>query len=95
MWRKIQNSNDVKPAEIDKTSSSAVVYVRKDFKKVQITDQMTETKRTVWEYMENEIPVDDWSVYEGIMETHIKTDANTANIDYIAMMSDIELPEEV
>lgn len=85
----------MKPAEIDKTSSSAVVYVRKDFKKVEIQDTMTKSKRIVWEYMENEIPVDDWSTYEDIIQTQNQTDENTAKIDYIAMMSDIDLPEEV
>ena len=54
MWRLAQNSDNIKPAEVDDTSSSKYVYVRKDFTEVEIKNQEGETY-TVWQYYENKI----------------------------------------
>ena len=67
MWIKSSNSDSVKPAEIDRTSSAAVVYVRKDFREVPSLDMDGEQTGTHWEYMENAVPVEDWETYEQVI----------------------------
>lgn len=67
-WRLVQNSNDIKPDEIDTTSSKSVVYIRKDFKEVEISGMEEGETRTVWQYLEQEIPQQDWELYRSVLQ---------------------------
>lgn len=92
MWRIVENSTNVKPEAVDKTTSQAVVYVRKEFEEVPNVDPEGGTAQgTHWRYLEQEVPVGDWDVYEKALEADAKSEANAANIEYIAMMADIDL----
>lgn len=92
MWKTVENSSSVKPAEIDRESSQAVVYVRKDFQEVPNVDpEGGQAEGTHWRYLEQTIPKEDWSTYEKAMEADGKADDNAADILYIAMMADIDL----
>ena len=84
MWRIIENSNNIKPDEIDTISSKDYAYIRKDFIEVPTLDTEGEKIGTHWQYMENKINKKDWELYQSIM-------SNMANIDYLAMMTGIEL----
>lgn len=66
MWKKVYNSNDVKPDEIDKTSSAYVVYIRKDFEPVTEKDEQGNAI-VRWSYMEMAVPKENWAVYEEVM----------------------------
>lgn len=66
----------------------SIVYVHDNIREVEVTDEDTENTYTVWEYHEVQYDKDE---YIALMDA--KGNQNTANIDYLAMMSDIELPE--
>lgn len=71
------------PLEIDMTSSSVYNYVRRNIEPHKVTDDNGET-HTVYQYEEMKVPKESWAVYE-------KTEKNSSDIDYIAIMSDITL----
>lgn len=92
MWKTVENSSSVKPDAIDRTSSQAVVYVRKDFEEVpNVDEEGNPTQGTHWKYKEQTIPKEDWAAYEKAIEADSKCDVNAANIEYIAMMTDVDL----
>lgn len=65
-WRKAANSDSVKPAAIDTTTSRKSVFVRKDFEEVPTLDEDGVRIGTHWEYMEQKIPKEDWEIYEQV-----------------------------
>lgn len=65
-WKKAANSDSVKPAAIDATTSRKFVFVRKDFEEVPTIDQDGEQIGTHWEYMEQKIQKEDWEIYEQV-----------------------------
>ena len=69
MWKLAENSDNVKPLEIDETSSQSVVYVRKDFKEIPILDEEGQEIGSKWQYQENEVLKSDWETYKGLLET--------------------------
>lgn len=71
---------------MDLESSPTVVYIRKNIEEQQIED-MDGNLITQYVYDEAKVPQTEYAVME--------SEKNTANIDYIAMMTDVELPEEV
>lgn len=92
MWKLAENSSDIKPAEIDRESSSSVVYVRKDFEEVPNVDpEGQEAEGHHWRYLECAVPKDDWDAFETAMIADEKSDTNAADIEYIAMMTDVDL----
>ena len=86
MWRLSENSDSVKPIDVDKTSSSKVVYVRKDFEELPTLDMDGEQVGTHWRYMENAIPKESWDAYELQMK-------NMADIEYLSMMTDVDMED--
>lgn len=104
MWKTVQNANAEQPQEIDETSSSVVVYIRRNFKQITQTDDIggetgTGTGEiTVWQYEENEIPKTDWELYkqalenkEQITETEqMLTDLDIANLELSARIDGLE-----
>lgn len=91
MWKRSSNSGSVKPAAVDKELSMTHVYVRKDFEEVPSLDEEGQQVGTHWEYMETTVPVDDWDAFEMAMDAEKVGEDNSADIAYIAMMSDIDL----
>ena len=71
-----------RPLETDTTSSKKYNYVRRNITEVQRTEN--EEIITMYEYDECKILKEDWGLYE-------ETAQNTADIEYIAVMADIEL----
>lgn len=72
----------------DDTSSSNWIYVRRNVRTEQRTDEATGETVPVYIFEEMKVPRDEWELYKAV-------ERNTANIDYIAMMSDIDIdPEE-
>ena len=67
MWRHAENSSSEKPATIDRTSSSRVVYVRKDFVEIPAAERDGQTYPAHWGYSEQAIPVEDWEAYNEII----------------------------
>ena len=67
MWIHAENSSSVKPAAIDRTSSSRVIYVRKDFVEIPEAELDGQTYPAHWSYSEQAIPVEDWEAYNEII----------------------------
>lgn len=91
MWHRAANDSSVKPAEADRTLSGKYVYIRKNFIETPTLDMDGEKIGTHWEYDEMAIPLDDWEAFQTAMGADERSRDNAANIDYLAMMSDIEL----
>ena len=67
MWKTAENGDSVKPSEIDRTSSSVYVYVRKDFEELPSYDIDGEQVGTHWRWLETTIPVEDWDMYTKVI----------------------------
>lgn len=89
MWVKAEST--VRPEEIDKTSSAKYVLIRKDIQEVPAYDSEGKEEGTKFEYLENAVLKSDWDTYEAAMEAKQTGNDNSADIEYIAMMSDIDL----
>lgn len=88
MWKIVENSNSVKPSEIDDTSSKDTIYVRKDFVEVPTYDGDNNQIGTHWQYMENEIPRDDWETYKKVIENeNAMIDTQLAICDLYEMLT--------
>lgn len=72
-FREVIGSQPSRPSEIDTTSSSTVVYERKDIQKYEEKDDAQNIIFSGWKYLEREIPRDKW-----LIET---TAANKQNLD--------------
>lgn len=53
-WRKMQGSQELKPAEFDATSSAVTVYQRRNIQRVTV-DNDDGTKSELWEYDERQM----------------------------------------
>lgn len=62
MWYKSQNGDANKPQAVDESSSKKVVYVRKDFEQIEVSDGEDGTK-TVWTWLETKVPKNDWEAF--------------------------------
>ena len=76
-WYRSSNSNSVKPADVDDTSSKVYVYVRKDFELIPETEENDQVIPEHWEYMEKKISKEDWEFYQTLT-------------DHTATLSDVE-----
>lgn len=79
-----KSSSSVKPELIDTTSSKKVVYIRQNI----IETQMDET--TLYEYDEAKLTKTEYAEYLKELEI-IDIQKQRADIDYIALMSGIDL----
>lgn len=74
-----------RPAIVDETSSKKWVYIRRNIEEFEREDETDLTiKEKFYRWEEMKIRKDNWKLYEAV-------ERNTANIDYIAMMEDIEI----
>lgn len=83
MWYKTSNGELNKPAAIDTTSSAVYAYIRKDFVQIPASGEEGHEIPDHWEWMEQKIPKEMFGVYR----------QTQANIEYIAMMTDVDLEE--
>jgi hypothetical protein len=76
-----------RPAIVDETSSKKWVYVRRNIEEFEREDETDPTiKEKFYRWEEMKIPKENWELYKAV-------ERNTANIDYIAMMEDIEIED--
>lgn len=85
MWRISENSDSVKPLEIDEISSNSVVYVRRNFEEITKMDMDGNEIGKAWRYEENEIPKKDWETYKELL------DNQQSIIETNQMLTDLEL----
>lgn len=63
MWYRNENSCDVKPDIIDRTTSKKFIYIRKDFVLVEATEEIP----AHWQWMETKIPGEEWEMYSKLI----------------------------
>ena len=86
----VKSSSSVKPDLIDTTSSKTTVYVRQNIVENQRTDEMPGEETVFYEYDEAKLTKAEYKEYLKELEI-IDIQKQRADIDYIALMSGIDL----
>ena len=85
-----KSSSSVKPELIDTTSSKVVVYLRQNIVENIKTDEMSGEETVFYEYEEAKLTKAEYQEYLKELEI-IDIQKQRADIDYIALMSGIDL----
>lgn len=86
----IKSQSSVKPDLVDTTSSKVVVYLRQNIVENIKTDEMSGEKTVFYEYEEAKLTKAEYQEYLKELEI-IDIHKQRADIDYIALMSGIDL----
>lgn len=81
-WRKAQGSQVEQPAEFDTTTSSVIVYQRRNIERVTVSNGDGSTTE-LWQYEEREMSRDE--------HVDLQIEQTRADIDFIAMETGVEL----
>ena len=86
----IKSQSSVKPDLVDTTSSKVVVYLRQNIVENIKTDEMSGEETVFYEYDEAKLTKQEYQEYLKELEI-IDIQKQRADIDYIALMSGIDL----
>ena len=86
----IKSQSSVKPDLVDTTSSKVVVYLRQNIVENIKTDEMSGEETVFYEYDEAKLTKQEYQEYLKELEI-IDIQQQRADIDYIALMSGIDL----
>ena len=86
----VKSQSSVKPDLVDTTSSKVVVYLRQNIVKNKKTDEMSGEETIFYEYEEAKLTKQEYQEYLKDLEI-IDIRKQRADIDYIALMSGIDL----
>ena len=86
----IKSQSSVKPELVDTTSSKTTVYIRKNIVENKKTDEMSGEETVFYEYEEAKLTKAEYQEYLKELEI-IDIQKQRADIDYIALMSGIDL----
>ena len=86
----IKSQSSVKPDLIDTTSSKSTVYLRKNIVENKKIDEMSGEETAFYEYEEAKLTKQEYQEYLKELEI-IDIQKQRADIDYIALMSGIDL----
>ena len=86
----IKSQSSVKPDLIDTTSSKMTVYIRQNIVENKKTDEMSREETIFYEYEEAKLTKAEYQEYLKELEI-IDIQKQRADIDYIALMSGIDL----
>ena len=86
----VKSSSSVKPDLIDTTSSKTTVYIRQNIVENIKTDEMSGEETVFYEYEEAKLTKEEYKEYLKELEI-IDIQKQRADIDYIALMSGIDL----
>lgn len=84
IWHVSENGSSEKPPSIDKQSSRNYVILRKNFEEVPTYDESGQQVGTHWRYLEQFLNKKLYEEYDKIQNAR-------ADIDYISMMTGIDL----
>lgn len=90
-WKKVQGSQEEKPAEFDTTSSEVVVYQRRNIERITV-ENPDGTTAELWQYDERELTNDEYQTVRAD-EQQERIDKNRSDIDFISAMTDVDLDE--
>ena len=86
----IKSQSSVKPDLVDTTSSKVVVYLRQNIVENIKTDEISGEETVFYEYEEAKLTKEEYQEYLKELEI-IDIQKQRADIDYIALMSGIDL----
>ena len=86
----VKSQSSVKPDLIDTTSSKMTVYIRQNIVENKKTDEMSREETIFYEYEEAKLTKAEYQEYLKELEI-IDIQKQRADIDYIALMSGIDL----
>ena len=86
----IKSQSSVEPELVDTTSSKTTVYIRKNIVENKKTDEMSGKETVFYEYEEAKLTKAEYKEYLKELEI-IDIQKQRADIDYIALMSGIDL----
>ena len=86
----IKSQSSVKPELVDTTSSKTTVYIRQNIVEKIKTDEMSGEETVFYEYEEAKLTKEEYQEYLKELEI-IDIQKQRADIDYIALMSGIDL----
>ena len=86
----VKSESTIKPQLVDATSSKTTVYIRKNIVEKERTDNETGDSTTYYEYEEAKLTKEEYQEYLKELEI-IDIQKQRADIDYIALMSGIDL----
>lgn len=103
-WNRVRGTQEARPEAIDTQSSSHLVYLRKNIERIDVVNEASGQTVQMWQYDEATITHEEYAKYgdlaaaismtevSGYAETQEpKNEAMQANIEYIAMMANIDL----
>ena len=88
----VKSSSSVKPDLVDTTSSKTTVYIRQNIVENIKTDEMSGKETIFYEYEEAKLTKAEYKEYLKELEI-IDIQKQRADIDYIALMSGIDLED--
>ena len=86
----VKSESTIKPELIDTTSSKTTVYIRQSIVEHTKTDEMSGEETVFYEYEEAKLTKEEYQEYLKELEI-IDIQKQRADIDYIALMSGIDL----
>ena len=86
----IKSQSSVKPDLVDTTSSKTTVYIRQNIVENKKTDEMSGKETVFYEYEEAKLTKAEYKEYLKELEI-IDIQKQRADIDYIALMSGVDL----
>ena len=88
----VKSQSSVKPELIDTTSSKTTVYIRQNIVEVEKTNESDNTSTTFYEYEEAKLTKKEYDQYLKELSI-IDIQQQRADIDYIALMTGVDLEE--
>ena len=102
-WKTVTGSQEERPLVIDKTSSGKYVYLRRNIERIT-KEESQGNQVQLWQYEEAAIPQDEYAPYDTVVMEIVQAELSNfamvqaeqtaiiqANVEYIAMMADIDL----
>ena len=86
----VKSESTIKPESIDTTSSKTTVYIRQNIVENIKTDEVSGEETVFYEYEEAKLTKEEYKEYLKELEI-IDIQKQRADIDYIALMSGIDL----
>ena len=86
----VKSQSSIKPELIDTTSSKTSVYIRQNIVEIEKTNESDNTSTTFYEYEEAKLTKKEYDQYLKELSI-IDIQKQRADIDYIALMSGIDL----
>ena len=62
-WKQVTGSQSEKPLEVDTVSSNSTVYIRRNIKEIEVENEVSGDKVTMWQYEERQLTPQEYALY--------------------------------